>query len=72
MKIEPSQDSSSIFRYERKFLISELPKKNVDILVKFHPYLFSEVFARREVNNIYFDTFNLQNYYDNVEGIFPL
>jgi len=68
MKIQTSQDLSSIFRYERKFLISELSKKNVDMLVKLHPYLFYEVFSRRQVNNVYFDTFNLQNYYDNVEG----
>jgi SPX domain protein involved in polyphosphate accumulation len=37
-------------------------------MIKFHPACFSEIFFERTVNNIYFDTFGFQNYYDNVEG----
>ncbi len=56
------------FRYERKFLISELSSYDVDGVVKMHPFMFSEAFPAREVNNLYFDTEDLHNYYDNIEG----
>ena len=57
------------FRYERKFLISELNRYEIESIVKFHPAIFSEIHHQRFVNNIYFDTINLSNYFDNVIGI---
>jgi SPX domain protein involved in polyphosphate accumulation len=63
-----SLDIAANYRYERKFLISDLPKKDVVTIVKLNSYMFNEIFKYRMINNIYFDTNNLQNYYDNVEG----
>ena len=57
------------FRYERKFLNSELNRYEIESLVKLHPAFFSEIHHQRFVNNIYFDTSNMSNYFDNVIGI---
>lgn len=56
------------YRYERKFFISELTVYEVEALVKLHPAMFSEIYYRRYVNNIYFDTAGTENYFDNVDG----
>ncbi len=55
-------------RYERKFLITDYSYKQVEQMLKFHPAAFSEIYHPRIVNNIYFDTFGFQSYYDNVDG----
>jgi len=59
---------TSEYRYERKFSTRELSKFEIESIVKMHPALFTEIFYQRNVNNIYFDTINLDNYYDNIEG----
>ncbi len=55
-------------RFERKFLISFLDKSEIENSLKLHPALFTEIFEQRTVNNIYFDTFDLKNYQENVIG----
>ena len=60
--------NSELFRYERKFKISEIDRNYVETLVKYHPAMFSEIFHERIVNNIYFDTLNMDYYYDNKSG----
>ena len=50
---KPSQ-----FRYERKFFISQLTKFEVESMIRIHPAVFSEIYHKRFVNNIYFDTVN--------------
>lgn len=61
--------SPTSFRYERKFLISELNRYETESIVKLNPAIFSEIHHQRPINNIYFDTINLSNYFDNVAGI---
>lgn len=56
------------YRYERKFLISELDLDEIKLIVKLHPALFTEIYHQRYVNNIYFDTLCMKNYFDNVNG----
>jgi len=58
------------YRCERKFFISDLTKHEVESCVKVHPAIFKEIYCQRYVNNIYFDTFNLNNYFDNVVGAY--
>ena len=58
----------SDFRYERKFFITELSKYEVECIVKIHPAIFSEIYHKRFVNNIYIDSYNLKNYRENIEG----
>jgi len=44
------------FRYERKFVITEIDKHGVESIIRCHPASFSEIFHERSVNNIYFDS----------------
>lgn len=56
------------FRYEKKFLVTELDGHHMENIVKHNPEIFSEVFYQRRINNIYFDSFDLKNYNDNLAG----
>ena len=58
----------SDYRYERKFFITNLSKYEVASIVKLHPAIFSELYHQRLVNNIYFDSYNLNNFRENIEG----
>ena len=55
-------------RFERKFVIPNLGKQIVEHQIKSLPFGFRSIFAERFVNNIYFDTPNFNNYYDNHFG----
>lgn len=57
------------YRYERKFLIEGLTSEEVEGILKFHPEIFKEIYYKRIVNSIYFDSFDLQYYSDNVMGV---
>jgi len=61
--------SPANFRYERKFLISELSKYEIESIVRLHPSAFSEIYHPRFVNNIYFDSVGMLAYQDNLIGI---
>ena len=56
------------FRYERKFLLRGLDRTTLQAMVKILPGGFNEIYHQRQVNNIYFDTFDYENYFDNVDG----
>ena len=56
------------WRYERKFFISHADHYKVEHAVKMHPAVFTELFHQRDVNNIYFDTFTLTNFFKSVDG----
>lgn len=59
----------SDFRYERKSFITSLSRHEVETLVKGHPAMFLEAYSPRYVNNIYFDTPNMDHYFANVDGV---
>ena len=59
----------SDYRYERKFFIRQLSKYEVESIINLHPAIFSEIYHQRDVNNIYFDSFSLNNYRENIEGV---
>lgn len=56
------------FRYERKFLVEDLASYQVEALVRQNPGMFYAPYPPRAVNNLYLDTPDLENYYDNVCG----
>ncbi|MBN1764942.1 MAG: VTC domain-containing protein [Sedimentisphaerales bacterium] len=56
------------YRYERKFVVSELSTAEIEAIVKMHPALFLEHYPPRFVNNIYCDTLELNNYHDTIDG----
>ena len=57
------------YRYENKFVISKLTRPEIEMAVKLHPALFSEIFHERTINNIYFDSLDLKSYFDNLAGV---
>jgi len=56
------------YRYERKFQIRGATTAEVELAVRRNPALFSEEYAPRVVNNIYFDSPDLRHYRANVAG----
>ncbi len=56
------------YRYERKFLLEDIPIHQAAAIIKLHPRMFSEPYPPRYVNNLYLDTVDMENYYDNVNG----
>ena len=58
----------SEYRYERKFVSSQLDRHGLKHLILLHPAFFREIYWERQVNNIYFDTPDLRYFYDNVVG----
>jgi SPX domain protein involved in polyphosphate accumulation len=62
------QNNGRTYRYERKFLVSDLDYEEVESIVRLNPGLFSEIFYERWVNNIYFDTHDFESYAENEAG----
>ena len=62
-----SEDELSIYRYERKFFITSSTIDQVEQILKLHSSMFNEIYHERNINNIYFDTHQLRNYFENVE-----
>jgi len=57
------------YRYERKFMITELDDAQVRSIVRQHHAMFIEIYPPRYVNNIYLDTLSMRNYDDNLSGV---
>ena len=66
--MEKAVSKESVFRYERKAVFSSYSPFETETLAKHLPGFFSEIFHKRFVNNIYFDTGQLRNYFDNIDG----
>lgn len=62
------QPDASEYRYERKFLVSNLNKSDIEALIRFHPAAFSEIYYERTINNVYFDSSTLDSYFAAVDG----
>lgn len=56
-------------RYELKFVAPPDSASWVIAQLKTHPVMFRQAYPERLVNNIYFDTENLEAYADNLSGI---
>jgi len=55
-------------RYERKFLVSNMQYHDIEQQIRVHPSAFSPIFYPRYINNIYFDSHELDFFYDNIMG----
>ena len=60
--------SNNNFRYERKLIVPKELHSDIFNLIKTHPYRFKEIFNKRKVNNIYFDTPEYYFYFCNLIG----
>ncbi|HET8686404.1 MAG TPA: VTC domain-containing protein [Methanosarcina sp.] len=56
-------------RYERKVVVYGMSIHEIESIVKLHPAIFTERHLPRYINNIYFDTYSMSNYFDNVDGL---
>jgi len=56
------------YRFERKFFSSSVTASQMVSIVKRHPKMFMVEYPDRQINNIYMDTLNMDNYRDNVMG----
>lgn len=57
------------YRFERKFLVTDLGPSEVESLVRLLPGVFREVYPPRSVNNIYLDTADAMHYRHNQDGL---
>lgn len=55
-------------RFERKFVVENKSVQFVRQLIKVNPIGFRKVFQPRRINNVYFDSPNFSNYFDNHYG----
>jgi hypothetical protein len=56
------------YRYERKYVLAGPEARELEMVLKTHPALFSEIYHERFVNNIYLDSLDMKNYFDTVFG----
>ena len=56
------------YRYEIKYFIENGRFSDIKNIINLNPAIFTEVYHKRKVNNIYFDTIDFKNYHDNVDG----
>ena len=57
------------YRLERKFFISGVSIKVIENHVRLHKARFSPLYEPRWINNIYFDTYDFDNYFTSYEGV---
>ena len=55
-------------RYERKYRVEGLPMPWIEQVLRSHPAGFRPLYPQRRVNNIYFDSPELEEFYQNVAG----
>ena len=55
-------------RIERKFFIPNKLPQEIEAIIMCNSALFKEIFKQRRVNNIYFDTFKRNSFWQNIEG----
>jgi len=56
-------------RIEKKFIINSMFDDNIINLIE-NKIGFKEIFEERQINNVYFDDFNLSRFYANIDGNF--
>ena len=57
------------YRFERKFNITNLGVRGLEEIIRQNPFLFSDIYSLRQVNNVYFDSLNLKCFNDNISGL---
>ncbi len=56
-------------RYERKYLVQEYRAQDIELLLRQHPAVFTEIYYPRVINNVYFDNYQWESYLDNINGV---
>lgn len=58
-----------LYRYEYKYKLTDISMHDVEHFVIHNPMGFYESYPPRHINNIYFDSLEMSNYFDNVIGV---
>jgi len=58
-----------MLRYEFKYALNGLALDQILNTVRLHSAGFSEAYPKRQVNNYYLDTINLDYFYQNIDGV---
>lgn len=61
-------ERGEVYRYERKFLISEISREEVEEVIKKNPGIFKVSYPERIINNIYFDSYKMDDFSNSVDG----
>jgi len=57
------------YRYEKKYMIQGVSYETVSSIITSHPAFFKKQHNSRNINNIYFDTFDRQFVNENLDGL---
>ena len=63
------ENSNNEYRQERKFIFSNIHFSDLIEKLYLNSFCFTEIFAERKINNVYFDDNDLSFYRQNVMGI---
>lgn len=64
-----SANDQEVLRFEVKVPVPAIRFQQVQLWLRRHPMLFSEIFAPRIVNSLYLDSCDLQRFVENLNGI---
>lgn len=64
----PTSPESAAYRYERKYFTEDFSGRDLEMFIRLHPAHFHSLFWPRRIFSIYFDTPNLDYYWQNVIG----
>ena len=56
------------YRFERKFLITDLDRYKVETIIKLNSMNFTTLYPPRKINNVYFDTLGMKSFFQNIDG----
>ena len=57
------------YRYEKKYMLKGISYETVSSIIASHPAFFKKQYNSRNINNIYFDTFDRQFVNENLDGL---
>jgi SPX domain protein involved in polyphosphate accumulation len=57
------------YRYERKFLVEALARRDLEAIIARNAAVFHEIYAQRRINNIYLDDAAFGNYFTSIDGV---
>jgi hypothetical protein len=59
---------NDLWRYETKIVVKDSSVSNLINEIHLNPLMFRQLFVPRMVNNLYFDTLDLDNFHDHIYG----
>ena len=57
-----------MFRFEKKYILNKILINDFLNIIKSYPFKVTNSYPSRYINNIYFDTLSLKNFYSNISG----